>query len=251
MRRTVFALACGVYLLAWGAPARAGGTIYLTWNDCAQNGVGVPSMDFLCDANTGQEDLYLAFTMPQATGADVEGIIAVVDIQHSAATLPEWWKLAESGGCRTRNLLASGDFSGNTTCTDPWQGRAAAEVQGYDVGSPRGGANQARIKVTCTSGPGFERTLDTLGMYYGVRLTLLNGLSTGSGACAGCLGSACLVLNSIEVIRTAGAPGGDLFISSPGPANANWALWQGGQGANCALVPARNLTWGRLKSLYR
>ncbi len=208
-------------------------------------------MDFPCDANIGQEDLFLAFTMPQATGADVLGIIAVVDIQHSDAALPEWWKLAASGACRSGNLLASGDFSGNTTCTDPWQGEAVAEIQGYDLGSPRGGANQARIKVACGVAPGLERALDTFAMYYGTRLTLLNGGTTGFAACAGCLGSACLVLNSIEVKRTPGAPGGDLFISSPGPANANWALWRGGQGANCALVPTRNMTWGRLKSLYR
>jgi hypothetical protein len=59
------------------------------------------------------------------------------------------------------------------------------------------------------------------------------------------------VLNSIEVERTAGAPGGNILLQSPGPGNANWAQWNGGQGADCALVPVRKVTWGRVKGIYR
>jgi hypothetical protein len=229
--------------------AHAASGLYLTWNDCALGG-GASNMDFGCDVNDGQEDLVCAFTMPIATGADVIGIVAVIDFQSSAADLPAWWQLAKSGGCRSGNLDASADFSGGTGCVDPWQGRATAIVQGFDTGAPRP-ANQARIKVACGVVPDSARTLDDTSMYYGVRVILRNGLTTGSVACAGCAQTACLVLNSIEVSRTPGAPGGDLFLQTPGPGNANWAMWRGGTGADCTLVPVRRTTWGGLKSLYR
>ena len=88
-------------------------------------------------------------------------------------------------------------------------------------------------------------------MYYGVKLVIQNTWTTGVGACAGCSSSACLVLNSIEVVRTAGAPGGNLVIQAPGGGNLNWARWGGSPDADCGLVPARALTWGGVKSLYR
>ena len=59
------------------------------------------------------------------------------------------------------------------------------------------------------------------------------------------------MLNSVIVKRQPGTAGGDVILGEPGPGNANWATWQGGSGANCATVPARAVTWGRLKGLYR
>ncbi len=235
------------------APARAGAAagLYLTWSDCALGGAGQSSYDFACDGNGGTEELYCALTLPQATGPDVLGVIAVVDLQHSAAALPDWWRLGAVGGCRSGMLSASGDFRSNGTCVDPWVGQAVAEVQGYAVGEPRGGANQVRVKVACGVVPSLAATLDATSMYYGVKLVIGNGLTSGPGTCVGCAQPACLVLNSIEVKRTPGAPGGDLFLETPGAGGANWALWQGGMGANCALVPVRSVTWGRVKSIYR
>jgi hypothetical protein len=62
---------------------------------------------------------------------------------------------------------------------------------------------------------------------------------------------ACLVLNSILVRRSPGAVGGDSFVSTPGPGDANRATWQG-TGADCSAVPVRRQsTWGAVKSLYR
>jgi hypothetical protein len=236
-------------LAAPGAHADSG--LYLTWNECAQGPSSAPNFDFSCAFETGFEELYCAFTLPQATGADVLGLVAVIDLQHSAAVLPDWWQLAKTGGCRSGFLGASADFAQNLECVDPWQGQAVSEVQAFSVGEPRGGANQLRIKAVCGVVPALARTLDATSMYYGLKLVIQNTFTTGAGQCSGCSGPACLVLNSIEVKRTVGAPGGDLFLQTPGAGNANWALWQGAQGADCALVPVKNVTWGRVKSLYR
>ena len=93
--------------------------------------------------------------------------------------------------------------------------------------------------------------LDPAATYYAARLVIRHTLTTGTTVCAGCSGPACLVLNSILLRRQPGAIGGDVAVTTPGPGDANWATWQGGAGANCASVPARAVTWGRVKSLYR
>jgi len=89
-------------------------------------------------------------------------------------------------------------------------------------------------------------------MYYGARLNLSNaGTVAPQTVCEGCLGSACLVLNSVLIQRQPGAAGGDVLIGQPGPGDANFATWRGGSDAGCRAVPVRAVTWGQVKSLYR
>ena len=233
---------------------RAAEGLYLTWDDCHQGATATSNRDFACSTNAGTNELYVAFTMPQATD-NVRAVEIVVDVQHSSAVLPDWWRL-ESSGCRwpmfePANLTAAATFPGRTACLDMWQGALTApiaEIAGYTAGQPGGAANQVRIKVTASVLPGNERTLDGSSMYYAARIILGNNLTVGSPSCAGCSGAACLVLNSIIIGRSAG---GNFFLQTPGAGEANWALWQGGSGANCAAVPIRNRPWGQLKGLYR
>ena len=94
------------------------------------------------------------------------------------------------------------------------------------------------------------RSFDATHMYYVARVVLPNA---GTLTCSGCSGGTCLVLNSILVNRPPrpqGAPTTDVLVTTPGNGNGNWAIWQPG-GANCQAVPALNVTWGRLKTLYR
>lgn len=244
------ALACA---LAGPAPAAEG--LHLTWDDCAQ-GVATSNKTFACDVNSGEHELYVAFTMPQAADK-VVAVEIVVDVQHSSATLPDWWHL-EPNGCRWAmnefNILAFPTFPGRTACTNMWEGAvtpAIAELAGYIPSQPGGAASQARIKVTASVLSTDARTLNDTDMYYAARIVLRNNRTEGAGACPGCEGAACLVLNSILIGRLNGAVGGDLFLQTPGAGEANWALWQGGSGANCAAVPVRNRAWGQLKGLYR
>jgi hypothetical protein len=237
-------------LLLLAPAARADSALYFSWNDCALGSESLQTFVFDCGSEAGAEELFCAFRMPLATGADVLGITAIVDIQSAATSLPDWWRLGAVGECRSGSLGVSGDFVLSAACVDPWQGQAVSEIQAYNAGEPRGGVNQARIKAVCGVIPALARTLDGTSVYYGLKLVIQNTHSTGAAACAGCLQPACLVLNSIEVKRLEGAPGGDLVLATPSPVNGNWARWQGG-GVDCGLVPVRNLTWGRVKSLYR
>lgn len=250
LARAALALLFTLPVLAPG-PSRADAGLHLSWDDCRLSQDAVGDFVFDCATENGFEELFCAFGVPLATGADVLGVIAVIDIQHQTSPLPDWWRLAKVGDCRSGYLSASADFALKPSCVDPWLGQAVAEVQGYTVGEPRGGSGQARIKAVAGVIPSLARTLDATSVYYGLKLVIQNTRSTGAGICTGCLQGACLVLNSIEVERIEGAPGGDLVIATPGPNDANWARWQGGVGAECTMVPVRNRTWGSVKSLYR
>jgi hypothetical protein len=239
-----------VVLLCFAAPASAGEGLFLTWNDCELGVAARHDRTSACTSNPGTQSLYCAFTMPFAADS-VLGVDIVVDLQQTTALMPPWWQFAPDS-CRTGALQASFDFSVNTSCTEFWFNEAAGALQGYQVGQPRGSANQARIKVAGAVLPGFGyRALNATDMYYAAKIVVTNAQTTGAGSCGGCLAPACLVLNSIAVRRQPGAPGGDILVQIPGPGDANRATWQGGAGADCQAVPVRAATWGRIKSLYR
>jgi hypothetical protein len=238
-----------------GVPAaRAAEGIYMTWDDCFQGPSATSNRAFACNSNSGQSELYVAFTMPQAAN-NVIAVEIVIDLQHASVALPDWWHL-EPNGCRGNELTldAAASFPGRSACTNMWQGAgtpAIAQVADYIPSQPGGAASQSRIKVTASVLPSDARILDATSMYYAARLTLKNTKTVGDMACTGCSDAACLVLNSILVGRLAGSVGGDYFLQTAGAGDANWARWQGGSGANCAAVPVKNRAWGQLKGLYR
>jgi hypothetical protein len=242
-----------VLLLGLPAAAAASEALFLTWGDCAAGAGAVLSITPACISEGGTEVLYVAFSLGQPVD-QVLGIETVVDVQSEAAALPDWWHFESAGpgvpaGCHQGGLSASRTFTTEVACIDPWVGTTGdALVQDYQPGAPRGGAGQARIRATAfVSGTDPALTLDTVRPYYGLKLTLDNH---GTGACAGCIQPACLVLNSIWLKRP-GAPGGDVLLSTPGPLDANWARWEGASGSDCTAVPVRRSTWGQVKSLYR
>lgn len=232
-------------LLPCAAGAAEG--LFLSWNDCPLGPTASSNRVFACNTNDGQDELIVAFTMPEAA----DNVIAteiVLDLQHASSPLPDWWRL--DGSCRpATSLAASADFGGLTACTDMWGGaQRFASVQGYTPSEPRGADSQARIKITSSVLPQDAVTLDGTSMYYAVRVVIKRDLTVGGQTCSGCEGAACLVLNSVLIGRVPGNP--DYFLQTPGSADGNWARWQG-PGANCAAVPVRARAWGQLKSQYR
>jgi hypothetical protein len=231
--------------VALAPPAAATEAIFLGWNDCPLGASSAQTVAWSCGANGGSQALMCSFRV----GAPVDsvlGIEVVVDLQHADAALPDWWHV-EYGGCRAGALQAYFTF-GTSACADFLGGDAAGGLQDYTVGRPRGGANQAEIRAAAALLPSYGyATLDTTHTYDGARLVLSNARTS---SCTGCLGAACLVLNSVRILRQPGAIGGDVLLTTPGFGDANWAYWQGGT-ANCSLVPVRKMTWGQVKGLYR
>ena len=237
----------GLFLIA--VPAAAfDGQIYLSWDDCALGGAGTADLGTACLFDEGNSSLYCAFTLAQPID-DVVGVEVTVDLQHSQGSLPDWWRLQGKGDCRDQSLFASGDFSTESVCTDPWRNLGAG-VAIYTPGLPRGQSSQARMRGFYAIQADSARVLDAGAMYYGLEL-LISNQRTAFPGCAGCLQPACLVLNQVKLLRGAKSIPTEVTLETSGPAHANWVTWRGGSGADCAAVPVRARTWGQIKSLYR
>lgn len=235
-------------LLAFGcvkpACSLAGPSLTLAWADCLA-GAGTHNQVFGCGSNSVEFLLFPAFEL--ATSVDsVFQLEVVIDLQHSSVTLPDWWRL-DPGQCRADQAIADVAFAG-TGCMDPWSGVGISAIQGYLTGPPGRSSSQARILIAATVPSSQAVTLQSGVTYAAARVRLRTGNST---TCAGCSGSACLVLNSIQLQRLAVTGPGTITLTVPPNETANWVTWQGGVGADCATVPVRNQTWGAVKSLYR
>jgi len=225
------------------ANAQAAPALSLGWLDCRPAG-GSSNQSFGCGSNTAEMLLYPAFEL----GAAIDSVFQlemVIDLQHASDPLPVWWRL-DPNQCRADQAVADGVFLSG--CTDPWSGQGVAAVQGYLAGPPGRLGSQARLLVAATV-PSLDPVSLIAGISYSApRVRIRTGNTT---TCAGCLGTACLVLNSIRVLRLPGASPEAITLTVPSGETANWVSWQGGAGADCASVPVRNRTWGAVKSLYR
>ena len=220
----------------------------MAWDDCATTPSANHDNPFACANNLGSGSLYCSFSTAQPID-QVVGLELVVDVQSSQPTLPDYWRLGPIPDCRHDLLTASLDFTLTTDCADP--SFSSALLQDYIVGQPRGLTSQARIKATAFVPSPETRSFANDTSYLAIRLVLSYDRTQNIGACAGCTFTTCLVFNSVLVRRLAGAAGGDITLSQPGPGNSNWATWRlADTGVSCAMVPVRNLTWGRIKTLY-
>ncbi len=243
-------------LLALTASMALAGTVNFSWTQCIADG-GLQNLNFACNSNSGNHVAIGTFTLNN-TLSDFVGVEVVVDLQ-SAGALPAWWTFFNpppSVNCRTSALSATFDFSVLAAgCADPFGqpgqgGLAAYCIQGANCVDAPTTNNRARIKA---AGAVADPVQIEAGIeYYGVRLAMLNTKTVGTGSCAGCTEPVCLVLNSI---KAAGLSGGIEMNTDGELAGAdNFITWQGGAigGLGCPLAtPAKNKTWGQVKSLYR
>lgn len=241
MRDLVLRLLAVCFLGA--SAAHAGPTLTLGWVDCRTAG-GNTNQIFGCGSNTFEMMLHPAFELTTAVDS-VFQLEMVIDIQHANDPLPQWWRM-DPGQCRADQAIADAVFVSG--CTDPWSGDGVAAVQGYLAGPPGRLASQARLLVAATVPSVKPVTLDAGISYSAPRVRIRTGNST---TCTGCLGSACLVLNSVQLHRLPGASPEVVTLTVSSGETANWVSWQGGAGADCTAVPVRNRTWGAVKSLYR
>jgi hypothetical protein len=224
-----------------GTQARAAAGLSLNWNDCPLGPTSQVAMIGPCQSG-GESDLFASFELASPVDS-VIALEAVIDVQSEAAVLPAWWQYAP-GGCRFGSLIERADFPVTTACADFWQnGATFAGPPGYTTGAPRGGSNQARIVASFAVLSTEARALVAGTRYYAARLVFTNDVGA---PCPGCEIPACLLLNSIRLIRISG----EVDLESPTAPNSNRAVWQS-LTATCDAVPARRMSWGRIKMLYR
>jgi hypothetical protein len=256
MKRPLLPL-CVVLLFA-ANPVRA--AVNLSWNDCGL--AGQQTVDFACDANSGQAFMLFGSFRPPVAIPDfcaVSATIAVIPsgVNPTAVQLSDWWKFGSSTCRGTSALSAHFDFtSGPFTCTDPWLGLAVGFMS-YEIALPD--SNGARIRIMAALGEGGV-PVDPGTEYYAFRLNLARSKSSSTGACAGCDVPVCLLVEEMKLFPRSSP---EILETPTFESAAYWHpaylyIWddfenhQGGIG--CAPdrpTIAQRSTWGRVKSLYR
>ena len=268
MRRTLVALMTAASLLATSSLAHAAPGIAMRWDQCHGDG-GVPNKNFACDTNTGSETLVLSFKPPtdldQVNGNEIE-----LELQNPGATLPAWWQFKNQGTCRATSLLVNSNISSSSVaCLDEFAGLATSGIGAYTIGY-HGAANTADLVIAEAVPTSALTTLKGDQEYFAINIVINHRKTIGTGSCAGCLTPMCLFFKSLKI--TCGGPGFDVTLTEPLAANSWIAGWQGGNTTlryepediphlliykgwhidGCGLAtPARNQTWGAIKSLYR
>lgn len=240
-------LMCGMVIALSATVASAG--VNIGWNECLGGG-GVRAKTFACNVNTGSSTLYASAMAPPGiglwTGFAVEMYIGFTGEQ------PAWWQLRNQGTqinqCRHGALIAQADFLANVGCADPYQGQGAGGIATYqNLG------NRARLLLAFAVAAGSEVPLDAGVEYYAAKVLITNAKTVGTGFCAGCDLPACINLTSVKFVQPAGAPGGDVDVTTEESFNSNTAVWQelGDTACPGLPTPATRATWGSVKSLYR
>ena len=238
-------LALAGALLTLMAPLTHANGLNLSWDACGT--AGSANKQFACNTNVGVDELVLSTRFSTAGVYSYPlAATATLDIVTGQDILPSWWRASGTAACRPGAIQA--------TWTD--EGPQCAAIFGLpplSVSWAPSGASPERRRLTihCPSWGGLE--YDDPGVeYYVCTVLLSHAKSVGPGSCGGCGVPACLVFNSLEVFSDLTPNLRMAYITNP--LDRNFVTWQGGTTGMpiCpAATPARNRTWGSLKSLYR
>jgi hypothetical protein len=276
MRRCAFlcAIMAAVMTAATLPLPAVAGTAALAWDKCAADG-GAQTRVFSCDRDDEPAHVLVgSFTLdhPMSGFCWLE---ATIRIYTSTGALPNWWDMYNPGACREHALAADVDFSGfpGSSCRNPWTGPTLGGLGAYYTAAhphpvqSLSGAAEIRIGfalgtcdgATCTFLPASLMAHRT---YNAFRLTISNERSSGPAACTGCAEAVCITA-SMELHDSTGV-GEWCDTGDIGPGSAGWSCGHFVREAGlygpvevcrpydgCAVVAARNRTWGAIKSLYR
>ena len=238
--RLLFVALC----LTLSASSALGAGINLAWNDCGE--AGQVNRSFACNTNTGTHTLVGSFVPPAGMTA-ITGAEVVIRLVSASASYPAWWHFKNVGSCHQSSLSASADFTaGPFTCMDYWSGQAAGGISSYQF-FYSSFQDRAKLLMIYAVPPTLAMPAEDGLEYYAFKLSINSAKTVGTGACDGCLDPVCIVLNEIKLTQPVGV--GDRRLQNP--AFSYYATWQGGaiSGGCPAATPARNRTWGAVKSL--
>lgn len=230
-------------LLTLGARAALAGGVNLTWGAGCYPETPQTLRTFACNTNTGSASLTASFALSADAPAFV-GVEATMRLQIQATSFGDWWQFVNAGTCRQNALSTSVDFTTapQLVCTDPWLGQGAGGITSYLTGTALNPPATAFLRVAYAVASAVP--LQHLIEYYGFRTTVTFAKTVGTGACAGCTVPVLFVLDEIKSSQSNGTVEHDTA-----PISNACVSWQSGSG--CQVVPVRNITWGRIQSLYR
>lgn len=240
-------LLSAVVLVVSAASAWAGGVggVNFAWNNCLNEG-GVQTKTNTCSGNLGSQFAVGSYVLSADQNTKV-GDEIVIDLQLDSPSLVDWWQFFNVGACRINGLSASFAFGSfpNTSCFDPWAGQAFGAVAAYQTNTsvppnPYPDPNRARIKIGGTVANPIALPAAT--EFYSFQLVISN---TATTTCAGCATGATLVLNEISSVQQDGSR-----ERLTEPLTDRCLKFNDGQ-VLCTALPAKNTSWGQVKSLYR
>jgi hypothetical protein len=228
--------------------------INLSWDDCGV--LGTSARSFACDTNTGEDRLVLSIQVPAGVDS-VCGVTGILTLT-TGGFVPEWWKHRapqEPIGSlfpQCRDTLGLRPQYSPTGCLGI--GEMPLLIWGYLEGTTNPMETQLKFGVSYLQPllGGVPVPVNPDNEYYFMTFVLNHSRTVGTDACAGCEVPACIVFEQVDIVTT----GADCVDSPTIPVTnvlqRNYVTWQDADALNCAMsAPARSVTWGQVKSLYR
>ena len=244
-------LLLGCALLALCASSAFAGGVNISWGDaCWSDPAHANLQQFACNTNTGCALMTCSFS-PHYDQPEWVGVEVHLDGQSDDSALPYWWLMAP-GECRASALTVSNDFASapKIGCTDPWTGRVTAGgLVYYQDGTSAGGWNLAKMMVVYLVDVETPVSLSAGTEYYACQVRISYVHTAGRNIVSGCDRPMAWTL---ALVRSCPVYGCD-DLTEPLPGGNQCLNWQNSELPWCRayVVPARNQTWGEIKSLYR
>lgn len=254
-------------LSATAAFAQFGGGpgIDLSWKNCvvqdSDNGEPAPvlNVNLNCNNKTQTNKLVGSFKAPR----DMAGFFAMdldVDLQDQNGPLQPYHHYESGTGCNASGVALSIDNTASGGCglfDTPWGAAGGGATPFVTAYSPGFGGNPAKarlfLSIARASNDAFHLVPGT--NYYCFHLTFNNGQAGAVPTCAGCSDKIAIVWNSATMFSNDGS-GPDLIFGPDGKPMGSSGVSacgtvNGASQATCASTPAKNTTWGQIKTLYR
>ena len=233
-------------LLCSSVAMAQGVNLYL--NDCGA-GSSVHTVTNACTSNSGIAFVaYGSCVVPRVTKQAFIGTMNVIDIQTSAATIPDWWRADD---CRATGFALVTDATLGGSCPTIWDRVPPAGNNIFALPFVGGSARvRFLLGVVLYSYDAYDLVGDGTTELSVFKWIVLNQKSVGAGACGGCSTGACIVLNDVQIQGLYDHTVAD-FIDITNPLGSNSITYNTGAPVCAGSTPTQNRTWGALKSLYR
>jgi len=236
-------------LLVLVAPLATAAGVNLNWGSLCWGDVAASNLKtFACATNATSNTFKMTASFVVADlMPDYANVATYIKGVSETGIIPDWWRLA-TGDCRNATgvyVAAQPAYPGNVElCADMFGGTGqGGGGWGYlDAGT------LVEQSVYAVAAPGVELPADL--ETFACTFTIKNLKTVGTGSCAGCLTGMVFGLHHVTV---GGAVSSPVMLTTPVVGGNQCLVWQHdfpGQPCN-APVPARNTTWGQVKSLYR
>jgi hypothetical protein len=185
----------------------------------------------------------------------VSGNEVVIDLISQDDPVPAWWDMKDAGTCRQASLgMNVVQDPADVVCSDWASGQSTGGIGAYNntldftTFPPDILTRHRRLKMAIAVPLSALADLAADVEYFSCNVTIDHAKSVGAGACSGCTGQVCLVLQSVKVTTSSAA--NDVVVFGGALAGSDMAHWQGSS-ADCRIVPVRNRSWSQVKALYR